>query len=283
MKEFLKSALARILGILALILVGVMIYSATTGGFATVPETLSGVFITPLQSAAAGISNGVSDFFAWVTGGDDIRQELADLKQENAELRQQLVDYDEIKQTNEWYSEILGLHEENPEYTFASGRVIGRDPADYFGNFTISAGQNAGIAVNDPVVATDGSLVGVIEEVGLTYAKVRTVMDPATKVACQISRTSDTAYTAGSTVELARRNSLRMTTLERSSAAAVGDYVVTSGIGGVYPGGLLIGTVTKIQSATDGMTLNAEVELFADIYDLKQVMIITSFAGQGEN
>lgn len=283
MKEFLKSALARILGILALILVGVMIYSATTGGFATVPETLSGVFITPLQSAAAGISNGVSDFFAWVTGGDDIRQELADLKQENAELRQQLVDYDEIKQTNEWYSEILGLHEENPEYTFASGRVIGRDPADYFGNFTISAGQNAGIAVNDPVVATDGSLVGIIEEVGLTYAKVRTVMDPATKVACQISRTSDTAYTAGSTVELARRNSLRMTTLERSSAAAVGDYVVTSGIGGVYPGGLLIGTVTKIQSATDGMTLNAEVELFADIYDLKQVMIITSFAGQGEN
>lgn len=283
MKEFLKSALARLLGALALILIGVMIYSATSGGFATIPETLSGVFITPLQSAAAGVSNGVSDFFGWLTGGDDIRQELADLKKENAELRQQLVDYDEVKQTNEWYSEILGLHEENPEYTFASGRVIGRDPADYYGNFTISAGQNAGVAVNDPVVATDGSLVGVVEEVGLTYAKVRTILDPATKVASQISRTSDTAYTAGSTVDLARRNALRMTTLERSSSAAVGDYVVTSGIGGVYPGGLLIGTVSKIQSATDGMTLNAEVELFADIYDLKQVMVITSFAGQGEH
>jgi rod shape-determining protein MreC len=72
-----------------------------------------------------------------------------------------------------------------------------------------------------------------------------------------------------------------MTALERSSAAAVGDYVVTSGIGGVYPGGLLIGSVTRIQSATDGMTLNAEIELFADIYDLKQVMVITSFTGQG--
>ena len=280
MKVFLKSALAKVLGVLALILVGVMIYSATTGGFATIPETLAGVFVTPLQSATTGASNGVSDFFGWLFGGDDMRQQLEELQRENAELRQQLVDYDELKQTNEWYSEILGLHEEHPEYTFASGRVIGRDPTDYYGNFTISAGQNAGISVNDPVVATDGSLVGVVVEVGLTYSKVRTVLDPATKVACQVSRTGDTAYTAGSNVDLARQNTLRMTALERTSSAAVGDYVVTSGIGGVFPAGLLIGSLTRIQSATDGMTLNGEVELFADIYNLKQVMVITSFTGQ---
>lgn len=280
MKAFFKSALAKVLGVLALVLIGVMIYSATTGGIATIPETLAGIFVTPLQSVTTGASNGVSDFFGWLTGGDDMRRQLEALQQENAELRQQLVDYDELKQTNEWYSEILGLHEEHPEYTFASGRVIGRDPADYYGNFTISAGQNAGVSVNDPVVATDGSLVGVVEEVGLTYARVRTILDPATKVASQISRTGDTAYTAGATVELSRQNMVRMTAMERSSSAAVGDYVVTSGIGGVYPGGLLIGSVTQIQSATDGMTLNAEVELFADIYNLKQVMVITSFTGQ---
>ena len=135
--------------------------------------------------------------------------------------------------------------------------------------------------MNDPVVATDGSLVGVVEEVGLTYAKVRTILDPAVKVACQISRTGDTAYTAGSSVDLARQNLVHMTALECTSSVAVGDYVVTSGIGGVYPGGLLIGSVTRIQSATDGMTLNGEVDLFADIYNLKQVMVITSFTGQG--
>ena len=263
-----------------LVLIGVMIYSATSGGFATIPETLTGVFVTPIQSLATSVSNGVSDFFGNLTGGDELRDELDRLKQENAELRQQLVDYDELKQTNDWYSEILGLHEENPEYTFASGRVIARDPADYCGNFTINAGTHSDIAVNDPVVSTDGSLVGVVEEVGLTYAKVRTILDPSTKVAAQVSRTGDTAYTAGSTVDLARRNSLRMTTLERSSGVCAGDYIVTSGIGGVYPSGLLIGTVTEVRSATDGMTLDVDVQLFADIYDLKQVMVITSFAGQ---
>ena len=105
MKEFFKSALARGLGIVALALIGVMIYSATTGGFATIPETLSGVIVTPLQTAVSSVSNGVSDFFGWLTGGGDMRQQLADLEKENAELRQQLVDYDEIKQTNEWYSD----------------------------------------------------------------------------------------------------------------------------------------------------------------------------------
>ena len=100
-------------------------------------------------------------------------------------------------------------------------------------------------------------------------------------MACQISRTGDTAYTAGSTLDMARQGVLRMTTLERSSGVALGDYVVTSGIGGVYPAGLLIGSVKSITSASDGMTLDGDVTLFADITDLKQVMVITSFDGQG--
>lgn len=281
MKKFFSSVLARFLGVLVLVLVGVMIYSATTGGLATIPETLTGLIVTPVQSLTTSVSNGISGFFNQLTGSGDLQQRVEALEKENADLRNQLVEYNELKQKNDWYSEILGLHEENPEYTFASGRVIGRDPSDFYGNFTISAGQNAGIAVNDPVVATDGSLVGVVDEVGLTYAKVRTLMDPSAKAASQISRTGDTAYTAGSTVELARSNSIRMTTLERTSGAAIGDYVVTSGIGGVFPSGLLIGTVTQINSATDGMTLTADIEMFADIYNLKQVMVITSFSGQG--
>lgn len=281
MKEFFKSFFARSLAVVALVLVGVMIYSATTGGVATIPAKLAGIFVTPVQSLVSNLSDGVSGFFGQLTGTGDMRDRLAELEKENAELRNQLVEYDSLKQKNDWYSDILGLHEAHSDYTFASGRVIGRDPSDVYGNFTINAGTNAQITVNDPVVATDGALVGVVEEVGLTYAKVRTILDPSTKVASQISRTGDTAYTAGSTVDMARQNCLRMNTLERSSGVAMGDYVITSGIGGVYPAGLLIGSVQTIASASDGMTLNADVALFADITDLKQVMVITSFDGQG--
>lgn len=281
MKDFLKSFFVRVLAVVVLILIGIMIYSASTGGLATLPQTITGAVVTPFQSLVTGISNGVSGFFGGLFGGGDLQQQVDALLEENAALRQQIVDYDELKQQNDWYNEILGLHEEHSDYTFASGRVIGRDPSDAYGNFTISAGKNADVAVNDPVVTTSGDLVGVVCEVGQTYSKVRTILDPATKVSAQISRTSDTGYTIGSTVEMARQHTLRLTTLERSSGVAVGDYVVTSGIGGIYPGGLLIGTVREINSATDGMTLDANVELFADIYNLKQVMVISSFDGQG--
>lgn len=281
MKEFFKSFFIRTIALVALVLVGIMIYSASTGGLATLPQTIVGAVVTPIQSVATGVSNGVSGFFGGIFSGGDLQDQVNKLLEENAALRKKLVDYDELKQQNDWYNEILGLHEEHSDYTFASGRVIGRDPSDSYGNFTISAGKNADVAVNDPVVTTDGDLVGVVYEVGLTYSKVRTVLDPATKVSAQISRTGDTGYTAGSTVALARKKILRLTTLERSSGVAIGDYLITSGIGGIFPDGLIIGTVREINSASDGMTLDANVELMADIHSLKQVMVICSFDGQG--
>lgn len=280
MKHFFKSFFARAVGVVALLLVGVMIYSATAGGFTTLPETLLGTVITPFQSITASVSNGVAGFFGQLTGRGELQAQLKALQEENANLRKQMVEYDELKQKNDWYSEILGLHEEHSDYTFASGRVIGRDSSDVYGNFTIAAGTNADVAVNDPVVTTDGTLIGVVEEVSLTYAKVRTVLDSSSKVSAQISRTGATGYTAGAALRNARQNVLSLTTLERSSGVSIGDYVVTSGIGGIYPSGLLIGKVKSVDSAPDGMTLDASVELFADIYNLKQVMVITSFEGQ---
>ena len=281
MKSFFKSLFVRALGVLALALIGVMIYSASTGGIATLPEKVVGIVVTPLQSFVTGVSDGFSGFIDRLTGSGDLQQRVEALEKENAELRQQIADYDQLKQENEWYSEILGLHERQPDYTFASGRVIGRDPTDVYGNFTISAGTNADVSVNDPVITTDGSLVGVIEEVGLTYAKVRTVLDSSSKVSAQISRTGDTGYTSSSSLNMIRNKSITLSALERSSGAAIGDYIVTSGIGGVYPSGLLIGEVTAVNGAPDGMTLDATVSLFADVFDLKQVMVITSFEGQG--
>lgn len=283
MKDFIKSFFVRVLAVVALALVGMMIYSASTGGLASLPQTIAGAIVTPFQSLVTGVSNGVSGFFNGIVGGGDLQARVDELLKENAALRQQIVDYDELKQQNDWYTEILGLHEEHSDYTFASGRVIGRDPSDAYANFTISAGTNADVSVNDPVVTTNGDLVGVVYEVGLTYSKVRTVLDPATKVSAQISRTADTGYTVGGTVAMARERQLRLTTLERSSGVAIGDYVVTSGIGGVYPSGLLIGSVREISSASDGMTLDASVALFADIHNLKQVMVITSFDGQSSS
>lgn len=275
MKHFFKTVGFKILGGVALVLVGVMIYAATTGGIATFFQSVIGIFTTPIQSAVTSVSDTVS---GWFGGNGDLQAQVDALTAENRELRQKVVDYDEMKLQNEWYNQILSLHEDHSDYTFADGKVISMDPSDPFCAFSINAGSASGVSVGAPVVTADG-LVGIVEEVGLTYSKVRTVLHPDLKASASISRTDESGYTGGS-LSLAQDGKLRISYLERTSSVVSGDFVVTSGLGGVFPPGLLIGRVTAVSPDSDGMTLYGLVEPFVDISNLKRVMVITSFEGQ---
>ena len=279
MKHFLKSVGFKVLGGVALILIGLMIYAASSGGVATFVQSAAGVVVTPLQSAVSSVSDAVSGFFGGFGNASDLKQQVADLEAEVRALREKMVDYDEIKLQNEWYNQILSLHEENPDYTFVSGKVIAQDASDPFCNFSINVGTVAGVKAGDPVVTADG-LVGVIEEAGLTYSKVRTVLDPALKASVSVSRTDESGYTGGS-LTLAEQGLLRLNSLERTSSAVSGDFVITSGLGGVFPSGLLVGRITEVSPDTDGMTLYGLVEPFVDVSELKRVMVITSFNKEG--
>lgn len=277
MKSFFKSWPFKVLAAVMAVLIGVMIYGAVSGGFATVPETITGVIVTPIQSFFANVGNAIGDFFGNL-GSDS--GELDALREENRVLREQLIDYYEMKKENEWYEQIFGLHEEHSDYTFAYGTAIARDPAEFYGEFTVDVGTAGGVAVGDPVITAEG-LVGVVKEVGLTYCRVRTVLDPDTHAAASIARTGDTGYTSGSAL-LAVDGKMRLNYLERTSGVVVGDYVVTSGLGGVFPKGLPVGRVLSIHMEADGITMYAEVQPFVDINDVTSVMVITSFDGQGE-
>ena len=140
--------------------------------------------------------------------------------------------------------------------------------------------RKSGIAVGDPVITAEG-LVGLVSEVSFTSCKVRTILDVNTKASAMISRNGNTAITGGAP-PLAEKGLLRLNTLEKSSGAAIGDIVVTSGRGGVFPEGLLIGKITEVNPESDGLSLYAIIEPYVDVRSLKNVMVITSFDGQGE-
>lgn len=280
MKQFFKTVGFKILGVIALILVGVMIYAASTGGISTFFASAAGAIITPLQSAVTWVSDGISGFFSGFGDKDALTQRIEQLEQENRELKDKLVNYDEMKLENDWYSQILSLHEQHKDYQFADGKVITMDPSDPFCSFSIDAGSVAGVKAGDPVITADG-LVGIVQEVGLNYSKVRTILDPTLKASASISRTDESGFTGGS-LSLADKGLLRLNYLERTSSVVSGDFVVTSGLGGVFPSGLLIGRITEVNADTDGMTLYGLVEPFVDISNLKRVMVITAFDSQGE-
>ena len=260
MKDFFKSFGFKVLAAIALVLVGVMIYAASTGGMATIPSMISGAILTPLQSAASAVSDGLNSFAGMFGSSTELQKQID-------ELQAALNDY-------------LNIIEQDNDYQFADARVIAIDPADKYNNFTISAGTLSGISVNDPVITPEGR-VGVVYETGLNYSKVRSILDPETQVSATVSRTRNNGVTGG-TLSLAQEGKLKLGFLSRDGGAEAGDMVITSGMGGIYPAGLLIGEIEEVLPESDGMTLYGVVKPYADLSRLSQVLVITEFSGQGE-
>lgn len=275
MKQFFKSIAFKILIGIALVLVGIMIYAAATGGFATLPATFSGAILSPLQSAVSSVGEAIGNVFSVFTDGSELQQENDKLRQELSELRDQMIDYDEMKHRYDELIRYLELKEQHPDYQFADAKVISRDPAENYGAFVINAGSTAGIAAGDPVITADG-LVGVVSEVSLSWAKVSTVLDASVHVGAYVSRTQDTGTTSG-TVRLAQENRLQLNYLERDAGVTVGDFVVTAGGNSQYPKDLKIGRITELTPSSDGLSVTALVEPFADIQNTNNVLVITDF------
>lgn len=268
MKDFLKSTLFKVLCGVAAFFVGMMIYAATTN-----VGTITGAVLTPIQNGFTAVVNAVENLFSGIGSSSRLAEENEQLRSQINTLREQQVELDELRRQNDFYKSFLGLKEQNPDYRFTAARVIASDPSDIYGNFTINAGTLSDVSVGCAVITPEG-LCGVVTEVGLNYAYVRTLLDPEVQISAYDSRTREDGLTAGS-VELARAGKLRLTQLERSDTAAAGDYVVT--YGGSYPEGLLIGEILEISPASDGLSKYAVVRPFADIHALSNVFVITSF------
>ena len=243
------------------------------------PQTdLASTVTAPIRKLFTGVSNIVTDFFTTYNNGSELSLENAELKAEIDDLRQQIADYSQIAEQNETYKKYLGIKENNPDFIFADATVISRDNDDPYGSFTINRGSSSDIAKYDPVI-TDAGIVGYVTEVGLTTCKVTTILSPDITLGALDNRTNDSGIITGS-FEFAKDGTCRFSNLARSCTVAVGDYVITSGEG-IFPEGLLVGSVSNIGIDESNNSIYAQIKPFAEISELRSVMVITSFEGQG--
>lgn len=242
------------------------------------PQTdVLGSITQPFRGAATKIREAAGDFMSAYSGGNALMIENAELSAEIDDLRQKLADYEEISAQNETYKKYLGIKEAHGDFSFAAANLIARDSDDPYGGFTINKGSMSGIHKYDPVI-TDSGLVGYITEVGLTSCKVTTILSPAITLGAIDNRSSDSGLVTGR-LEFAQKGRCVFKNLARSSAVAIGDYISTSGEG-VFPAGLLIGSIEYIGTDSVNSSIYAEVKPFADISEIRDVMVITSFDGQ---
>ena len=266
---------------LCIVMFAFLLRATMTMGASTVVEQIVGTITVPVQSLTSGLSGSITGFLDQFLRASEISQENEQLREENRKLIEQMVDYENYKHENESLKEQLGIQEENPQWETMTASVIGRDPSDQFYSFTIDKGTLDGVSYQDPVITADG-LVGIVSEVGPVFAKVTTILDVRLNVACQDVRTQDVATISGD-IEMAQQGKCKMSLIPRESGIAKGDIVQTAGTSGLYPQGIVVGRVSDVGFEPQGTMMYAVVEPANDIKSIKDVVIITSFKGQGSS
>lgn len=276
MKDFFDTWKFKILVIVAVFLVGIMAYAGANDRLTAAPQELLSVVLTPLQKVTSALSGGAASVWEKYTSIDDVMDRNEQLEAENAELRQQMVDYDRIKAENDAYKALARIQDTNSEASYVSAFVIGRDPLDEFGGFTLDQGSTDGVAVNDAIISDRGYLLGVVVEVDATSCKVMTILHPSFNAAGVISRTRENGIITGS-ADYAADGQCVLTNLDRATEARKGDQVITTGLGGVFPANLLVGTVQEVVPEQSGKSSSAVILPGADPRTVKHVFIITEY------
>ena len=276
MKDFFDTWKFKILVGIAVFLAAIMAYAGANGRLTAAPQEILSVAVAPFQRAAAAVSNGVSSLWEKYTNIDAILEENEKLTTENAELRGQMVDYDELKAENEAYKALTNIQEQHPEMSYVSSFVIGRDPLDSFYGFTLDQGSLDGVEANDAITSDEGYLLGVVTEVDLTSCKVMTILHPSFNAAGVVSRTRDNGIITGS-ADSAAEGLCILSNLSRSTLTKANDQVITTGLGGVFPPDVLVGVVQELVPEASGKSTIAVLKPGADPRTVKHVFIITNY------
>ena len=248
-------------------------YNSGVSGFAA---SALGVVITPVQKLASAVHKSFSDFTMYFGDVNELKKENAELKEELTALTKQNSELAPLKDENELLYHFLGLKKDRTDLSLVNAEIISRSGSNYTSDFTVDKGSIHGIEKDMAVVTEDGSLLGVIIEVGATYSRGKTITSYDYSVGIKNERTGEPGMLSGD-FELSTKNLCRVGDLYDSSDYAVGDIIRTSSLGDIYPPGIYVGTVEELVPDSLGYTVNAVVRPSATVYETDMVMIITDF------
>ncbi len=259
---------------LTLVLTGLFIAALITGRIRTLAEAtrqMTVPSITWFSRQGAALRERLT-FPPEVTR---LQEENARLRQELERLRAEQIRFTEIEMENQRLRALLRFAEEHPYYDVRGasvvGLVIGRDPALPIDRLILNIGETQGIRPGMPVVS-DVGLVGRIIEVYRTTSVVLPITAPESAVNAIIQASRQTGIVRGRGEE-----TLLMEYLPLDAAINVGDLVLTSGLGGVFPPKILIGQVIAVERHDYDMFQRAEIRPTVNFRRLEQVLILVDF------
>lgn len=273
------------------ILLGLSIFCVLMMVLSPFSDKVGGPFKTVANVTVIPLQQGMNQIGGWMGDMKDNFSTMKQLKSENKKLREQV---DALTTENNYLQEeryeferlqeLYKLDQNYAEYEKTAAHVIGKDAGNWFGTFTIDKGSKDGIEVNMNVLAGSG-LVGIVTDVGPTWAKVRSIIDDSSNISAMAISTSDTCIVSGD-MALMGTGQIAFSQMENNdNVVAVGDQIVTSYISDKYLQGILIGSVSEVNVDSNNLTRSGYITPAVDFKNIQEVLVITTTKAEltGEN
>ncbi len=235
------------------------------------------VSLSRLCSPALKLTVAARDFADTATdrlqSRDQLQRENDELRAELARLRLDGARVEEIARENERLRQMLQFRNSTRQ-PYLAARVIGRDTSNWWKSVRIDRGARDGVRVDAAVITPQG-LVGKILQVGESESQVLLIMDRSCKVSGRLQTSREPGIVTGGVAEMSANPRCRMTFISRQAKIESRTVVMTSGMGGVFPAGYVIGAVAE-RNRADEAGLYQEVEIIpaVNFKSLEEVFVI---------
>jgi rod shape-determining protein MreC len=265
-----------ILLIITIFLIAIMGISANNNRSIQWLKDIISVPLSPLQNAFSFLGKKIDSGLTFFNDVKEIKRENEELKLTVAELQREnreLIGYrDKIIELRE----ALSLKDQFNEYDIIGANVIAKDPGNWFNIFKIDVGKKDTVLVDMPVITSEKGLVGRIIDVDTTSSKVISIIDEDSVVSGRLSKPGGGYVIIRGDLTMKDKGYCRMDYIPLDADVVVGDIVETSGLGGLYPKGLLVGKVIEVKKSTSEMSRYAIVKPEVDFKKLEEVFILVN-------
>ena len=282
MKEYLKKNGIRLAVILLAVVIVVSVSSQLLGGSAGFLTNIIVAVREPINKAATAAGSLLDGLYGYIFEYEQLQAELEATRNELADAQEQVREGQEAIEENQRYEQLLGFAEDNPNYVMEQARITSWGANNYSSTFMISKGSDDGVEVGDAVITETGALVGQVTEVAATSATVGTIIDVDTRIGVLVGTNGSAAMLVGE-YALMTQGQVKVTWLTEGAQLFLDDTILTSGSGDQIPSGLVVGTVTSIQTEAAGQTEYGIITPAVDLGSLVQVFIITDFGASAQS